>query len=104
MNGLVEYDQKNLKERKLLDIVPEEFLDFATDYITGLKSGDKIFKDEIYNLFIEKNKIYGPNGKKAISQKSTTKFLSAILNFKNVGFTEDRIGTRSDRRYYWELA
>lgn len=102
-SGLLEYEQKNLKERKLLDTVPEEFLDFANDYLSGFQSGDRIFKDEVYEKFIEKNKIFAPNGKKAISQRTTSKFLSAILKFNNVGFSEDRIGTKSERKYFYKL-
>jgi hypothetical protein len=102
-NGLIDYDKKNLDERKLLDSIPEEFYEFATDYIVGLSSGNRISRREIYNQFTENNKIFGPNGKNAISQKSTTKFLSAILKFLKIDFTEERTGARGEREYFWEL-
>lgn len=101
INGLVSYSQKNLNERKLLSLLPEEFVEFINELIPDFLSGNKYFKDEIYNKFTESYKIFGPNGKKAVSQKVTTKWFNTFLKLRNIEYVEERASLRSDRRYFW---
>lgn len=102
-NGLVEYQQINLEERKLLAKVPEEFLEICYEELEKLQNDEKVYKDEIYEEFIKRNKIYAPTGKYAITQKVTTKWFNLFLNFKKIEFCEQVNTTREDRRKYWKL-
>lgn len=103
-NGLVEYQQINLEERKLLAKVPEEFLEICSEELEKLQNEGKVFKEDIYEEFIKRNKIYGPTGKYAVTQKITTKWFNLFLNFKKIEFCEQVNTSREDRRKYWRLA
>jgi len=102
-NGLVEYQQINLEERKLLAKVPEEFVEICYEEHDKILNGGKVFKEEIYEEFIKRNKIYGPNGKYAVTQRTTTRWFTYFLNYKKVNFSEHKNTTRDDRRKYWKL-
>lgn len=102
-NGLVEYQQINLEERKLLAKVPEEFLEICQEEFERFKIGEKVYKEEIYEEFIKRNKIYGPTGKYAVTQRTTTKWFALFLNFQNANFLEYKNTTRDDKRKYWKL-
>ena len=101
-NGLISYTQKNLAERKLLAKVPEEFLEYIVDVVEDLKNGEKIYKDSLYDDFTNKFKIFGSNGKRAITQKMTTKWFNEYLKFREVNYVEEVNSVRDDRRKYWK--
>jgi hypothetical protein len=102
-NGLIRYTQKNLAERKLLAKVPEEFLDYIVDVAEDLKNGEKVYKDSLYDDFTNKFKIFGSNGKRAITQKMTTKWFNEYLKFREVNYIEDRNTSREDKRQFFKF-
>jgi hypothetical protein len=102
-NGLVPYEPLNLKERKLLAGIPEEFIEFAYDILSDVKTGDKIDKNEIFKLFTDRNKYYASGSKFAIPQRKTTKWFSDIMKLKNISATDIRLGTKDDRKLYWQI-
>lgn len=102
-NGLVKYVPVNLAERKMLAKVPEPFIEFAEEIIESLKSGEKIFKDKLYEDFTSKNKVYGPSGKFAITQIKTTRWFNDYLKFKEIELDEDVADTKNSRNKYWQV-
>jgi len=101
--GLMYYDTVNLEERKIKAKMPEPFIEFAEDMIEVLNSGEMVFKDKLYEEFVNKNKIYGPSGRSATTQVKTSKWFIDFMKFKNVDFIEKRLPSREDRRRYWIL-
>jgi hypothetical protein len=99
--GLFEYATVNLEERKLLAKLPEEFIDFAADELENLNNGDRIYKNELYDRFTGKYKIYAPNGKYATTQKTTTRWFATFLKFKSIEYIEGANTQRDDKRKFW---
>ncbi|MCL5991393.1 MAG: bifunctional DNA primase/polymerase [Bacteroidetes bacterium] len=104
-NDLVDYQQVNLAERKMIANVNGDFLEFIMDEYPDeeLTPGLKIFKDDIYNKFTSKYEIYGPHGHYAKSQTMTSKWMKMYLVYKKVNFKESRNSTRDDRKKYFVL-
>jgi hypothetical protein len=100
-NGLIQYTPKNINERKLKSKVPDEFLEYAIDILSDIHSGERIYKDDIYKNFTDKNKFYASGSKTAIPQRKTTKWFEDVMDFKNINYVHDRTGVRSERRSSW---
>jgi hypothetical protein len=90
-----------MNERKLISKVPDEFLEYASDILSDVHSGERIYKDEIYKNFTDRNKYYASGSKTAIPQRTTTKWFEDVLDFKKIKFEQDRCGLRGERRYSW---
>lgn len=102
-DGLIPYDQVNLEERKIKAKIPEPFIEFAEDMIAKLNEGEKVYRESLYENFVNKNKIYGPHGKSATTQTKTSRWFNDYLKFKRIDFFEGVNSTRDDRRKYWKL-
>jgi hypothetical protein len=101
-NGLTTYEQVNLAERKINDRIPEEFRDLADDQIGKLNNDEKIYKGELYDMFVTANKIYGPSGKRACTAVSTTRWFKEYMDFKGIQIKDDR-DKQGERKKYWTI-
>lgn len=101
--GLADYPKMNLSARKLAARVPEEFLEFAEDQLQMMLAGKKIFKDDLCKDFAEEYRIFGPGAKRAVSQKSTSRWFKEFLAFKNIDYVEDKETTRDSRKKYFAI-
>ncbi len=103
-NSLSSYTPVNLNERKLLAMMPEEFIEFSDIIYDKMQKGEKVYREKIYEDFVAEYKSYGPNSKFAVSQRATTKWFNFYLKIKKIDFVEARITTRGDRSRYWILS
>lgn len=87
-NGLVVSDFSNLAIRKLGSETCHEFIDWI-GLVDGSKPTDvleynkKLFKDDLYNDFIQENPDFAPKAKMTISRALFYKWLSYFGAFKN---------------------
>ena len=102
-NSLLPYTPMNLTERKLLAVMPEEFIEFCDILYNKMQKGEKIYRDKIYEDFISEYKSYGPNSKFAVSQRATTRWFNFYLKIKKIDYVETRIASQGTRLTYWIL-
>lgn len=101
--GLIPYEPTNLSERKLMQKMPEAFIEFAEEMIEASDGQLRIYREQLYDDFVAKNKIYSPSGKNATTQTKTTKWFNDFLKFKNIVFEQGMNSSRDDRRKYWDI-
>lgn len=87
--GLVTCLPINLAQRKLLQAVPEEFIDFVESYFEQLNPDIdgtvRVYKELVTNIFAEKFPRF-----KGFSQKVCTKWLKKYLETNQIDFEENR--------------
>lgn len=103
-NSLSSYTPINLIERKLLSVMPEEFIEFADTLCEKMQKGERIYREKIYEDFISEYKSYAPSSKFAISQRLTTRWFNYYLKMKKIDFVETRDSSRGKRMRYWILS
>lgn len=86
-NGLKEYEKINLDLRKLLQAVPQEFLEFFEAYI---ETNKRFANSDLFADFIKEAP--GKNG--AVKPKSVTRWVKAYLNFYKIDFIDTKIGSK----------
>ena len=101
--GLVYYEPVNLVERKLKATINDEFLEYADGLLEKMENGEKIYREDLYNGFVNQYKAYALNSKFAVSSKSTTRWFNQYLKLKKIEYIEAREPSRNDRRRYWIL-
>ncbi|MBX3044886.1 MAG: hypothetical protein KIT33_15530 [Candidatus Kapabacteria bacterium] len=96
-HGLRSYEQKNLDERKLQNKVPEQFIEFMNEAIENSTGTLEYTREQIYEEFTNKHKIFGPSGKYAATQTKTTRWFNEYLKLKKIAFEEVR--NSKNRKY-----
>jgi len=84
--GLMKYQQVNLDYRKLIDQVPEDFLDFAQQYIVKMKTEGFVTSKELYDNFIQIHETYGPKGKQSKTQKAISSWFIKMMKYEKIKY------------------
>ena len=85
-SGLMKYQQVNLDYRKLIDQVPEEFLDFAQQYIVKMKDEGFVSSEELYENFMNISVQFGNKSKNSKSKKVISTWFGKMLKYEKIKY------------------
>jgi hypothetical protein len=105
--GIVYFKTKSLEEKRLVENIPEEFLDFmderiddwANTELSKVKKEKGILSPEFTKISLAQDFAKEQNRKDTLSVKSLTKFLTVYCNYK--GYKVEKKRDSSGRRKYF---
>ena len=86
-DGLLEYDRINLDLRKLLQTVPQEFLEFFESYI---ETNKRFSNADLFHTFMSESSSKSVK----FTQNHTTKWAYNYLEYYKIKYKKSKVGTK----------
>jgi len=104
--GLIEPDEINLSQRKLINETAKEFAEFmdscfSSDSFPFIVFGKEFDKKELYNRFVREYEDYG-DGRNKITQRRFTRWLQIYAVNKKLSYREDKSGDLRSMTFFQE--
>lgn len=108
--GLIEAEEINLSQRKLINETTKEFVEFMTDSFDDengqkepfLKYGHAFDLKELHQKFLSEYEEYGHNGRQ-LTQKKFTNFLKLYALHKKLNVEDKKSGAKRSLIYYTDI-